>query len=479
MTDSINKEVKLNEIPEERKITNQLVAWKAEPRGNKKMSKIPINPYTKKLAKTNDPSTWGSFEDAVTCYQKNGFAGISFIFTKDDPYVGIDFDDCFIDGLLSPEIEDLIQKIGSYTEISPSGKGLHVIIKGQLPGGGRSGKIMEIYDSGRAFTFTGDNYLSAPAKIMDGSSIIEYLLKTYYPTAVPLNNGTSMQNTKFAKANGNKFDSLWNGQYRQFGYNSQSEADLALCQLLLQQSGGNPLAADQLFRKSALYRDKWDEIHSGDGNTYGQKTLEKAMTSFSTQPKQPKNITFPCSDLGNAERLAHHYADQLKYCHPWNKWVVWDGKKWSEDDTGIINQLAKKTVRKIYDEAKQSEDDNKRQAIAKHAISSESNGRIKAMISLAKSELPVRPESFDQNRLLLNCENGTIDLTTGKLIPHDKNNFITKVAPVNYDPSATCPQWEKFLNRIMDNNQDLIKFLQQAVGYSLTGDVSEQCFFIL
>lgn len=479
MTCSIKKEVRLNEIPEELKTLNQWVAWKAEPRNNSKMGKVPINPYTAKSAKTNDPSTWGSFEDAVTCYQKNGFEGISFIFTKDDPYVGIDFDDCFIDGLLLPEIEDLIQKIGSYTEISPSGKGLHVIIKGQLPGGGRNGKILEIYDSGRAFTFTGNNYLSAPAQIMDGSSIIEYLLKTYYPKAVPLNNGNSMHNTEFAKANGNRFDALWNGQYQQFGYNSQSEADLALCQLLLQQSGGNIPAANQLFRKSALYRDKWDEVHSGDGNTYGQKTLEKAKASFRTQSKRPKYKTFPCSDLGNAERLAHHYGDQLKYCHPWSKWVVWNGKKWSEDDTGTINQLAKKTVRKIYDEAKQSEDDNKRQAIAKHAITSESNGRIKAMVSLVKSELPVRPEKFDRNRLLLNCENGTIDLSTGKLIPHDKNNFITKVAPVNYDPSATCPQWENFLNKIMDNNQDLIKFLQRAVGYSLTGDVSEQCFFIL
>jgi putative DNA primase/helicase len=480
MTYSINKKVKLNEIPQELKALNQWVAWKAEPRKNNKMGKIPINPYTKKSAKTNDPSTWGSFEDAVACYQENNLAGISLIFTKDDPYIGIDVDDCFIDETLLPKIKDLIQKIGSYTEISPSGKGLHVIIKGQLPAGGKNGKVLEIYDTGRAFTFTGDKLPSAPAKISDGSSIIDYLLTTYFPKTPPVNNANSIHEAAPNKVHMDKFDALWSGHYQGFGYNSQSEADLALCQLLLQQSGGNLQVVDQLFRKSALYRDKWDEVHSGDGMTYGEKTLQTAQASCrpQTQPKQ-QQITFPCTDLGNAERLAHHHGENLKYCKPWNKWVFWDGVKWSEDETGKINQYAKKTVRKIYDEAKHTEDDNKRQAIGKHANASESNSRINAMISLAQGELAVSPNDFDQHRFLLNCENGTVDLKTGDFGPHQKENYITKLAHVRYDESATCPLWESFLNRIMDNNQDLMQFLQRAIGYALTGDVSEQCLFLL
>jgi len=326
-------------------------------------------------AKVNNPETWGSFENAIASYRNNNFNGISFIFTKEDPFVGIDFDDCFIGEKLSPEIEELVQKIGSYTEISPSGNGLHVIIKGQLPAGGLHNKKIEIYDMVRAFTFTGDILPSAPARVADGSTIIDYLLKTYFP--------------------------------------------------------------------------------------------------------KPESTSFPCSDLGNAERLANHYGDRLKYCHLWNKLVIWDGTKWSEDGTGKINQLAKKTVRKIYQEAKQSEVDNKHPAIAKHALSSESNGRIKSMVSLARSELPVTPDQFDQDRFLLNCKNGTIDLSTRGIAPHDKDKFITKVAPVLYNKTAAYPQWDKFLNRIMDNNQDLIKFLQRAIGYSLTEDVSEQCLFLL
>jgi putative DNA primase/helicase len=135
-------------------------------------------------------------------------------------------------------------------------------------------------------------------------------------------------------------------------------------------------------------------------------------------------------------------------------------------------------VRKIYEETKFVEDDTKRQATARHALSSESNGRIKAMVSLAKSELPIKPEVFDKNKYLLNVKNGTIDLKTGILHPHKRENYITKVAPVVYDENAECPEWDRFLDRIMDGNENLISFLQRAVGYSLSGDVSEQCLFI-
>jgi putative DNA primase/helicase len=250
--------------------------------------------------------------------------------------------------------------------------------------------------------------------------------------------------------------------------------------LLAQHVGGDKATIDKLFRKSGLYRSKWDESHAFNGNTYGEMTIEKALNSPAGNklPAKKTPPSFNCSDLGNAERLAHYYGEQIRYCHTWKKWFVWDGTRWSEDETGQVKQIAKKTVRKIYEEAKQCEDDSKRQATARHAISSESNTRIKAMVSLAQSDLPVTPDEFDKDRYLLNCENGTLDLKTGILLPHRKNDFISKLAPVSYDETTTCPQWEQFLDRIMDGNQDLIQFLQRAVGYSLTGDVSEQCLFL-
>jgi putative DNA primase/helicase len=477
MKDTTNIEVKLKEIPKELTILNQWVAWR-EFKTNNKTKKIPINPNSGQTAKVNDPSTWGCYEDAVKCYQNGDFNGIGFVFTKNDPFVGIDFDDCFIDETLFPETEKLIKQIGSYTEISPSGQGLHTFIKGKLPGGGiREGKI-EIYDTKRFFTVTGDKLPGTPINIKDGDEIIDSLLEQYFPRTKKINNDRAILEKAFNSKNGKKFKSLWEGHYQGYGYSSQSEADLALCKLLAFHFDNNSLTIDKMFRKSGLFRKKWDKVHSSSGKTYGEMTIEKSLNPLNnSQTKKIDNKTFHCSDLGNAERLAHNYGDILGYCHIWKKWLIWDGTKWSEDETGQVKQIAKKTVRKIYDEARQSEDDNKRQTIGRHALSSESNGRIKAMVSLAQSELPVRSDNFDQNKFLLNCKNGTLDLKTGTLFPHEKDNFITKVAPVNYDKTATCPQWEKFLARIMDNNKDLIKFLQRAVGYSLTGDVGEQCLF--
>ena len=474
---SNNIEVKLKNIPEELMALDQWVTWKGS-YNNNKMKKIPINPKSGRAAKVNDSSTWGSYCDAVNHFENEDLEGIGFVFTKNDPFVGIDFDGCFIDETLSPEIKKLINQINSYTEISPSGKGLHAIIKGKLPGGGIREGGMEIYDKLRFFTVTGDQFPDTPNEIMNRDDMIEPMLKNHFNRIKPVNNDHSILEKAFLNKNGGKFKSLWDGHYQ--GYSSQSEADLALCKLLAFSFDNNPLTMDRLFRQSGLYRKKWDKNHSSNGKTYGEMTIGKSLNSLSkSQAIKIEKKSFHCSDLGNAERMAHQFGHKLRYCHLWKKWVFWDDVKWSEDEIGQVSTLAKETVRKIYDEAKQSEDDGKRQTIARHALSSESNGRIKAMVSLAQSELPVRPDDFDQDKFLLNCKNGTLDLNTGTLSPHQKDNFITKVAPVIYDREATCPQWEKFLERIMNNNQNLIKFLQRAVGYSLTGNVGEQCLFLL
>jgi putative DNA primase/helicase len=135
-------------------------------------------------------------------------------------------------------------------------------------------------------------------------------------------------------------------------------------------------------------------------------------------------------------------------------------------------------VRNIYREVQSVNDSNERRSISRHAASSESDRRIAAMISLAQSEVPIRPELLNADPWLLNCLNGTIDLRTGRLLPHTMEHFITKLAPVNYDPKAGCERWLEFLSRIMDGNEQLISFLQRAIGYALTGETSEQCLFI-
>jgi len=150
--------------------------------------------------------------------------------------------------------------------------------------------------------------------------------------------------------------------------------------------------------------------------------------------------------------------------------------------SGEVHRKAKETVASIYAEAANEELSEKERAqIAKHAMKSESDARINAMINLAKSEpgIPVLPKQFDADPWLLNVQNGILNLRTFELQPHRREDLIMKIMPVEYQPDAQCPRWMAFLNRIMDGNQDLIAYLQRIVGYSLTGDTREQCLFML
>ncbi|QBS38740.1 DNA primase (plasmid) [Thermaerobacter sp. FW80] len=186
------------------------------------------------------------------------------------------------------------------------------------------------------------------------------------------------------------------------------------------------------------------------------------------------------TDLGNARRLVARHGRDLRYCHPWGRWLVWDGRRWRVDDVAEVERRAKDTVRAMYAEAAGVDDPERRKALAKHAMKSESAARIRAMLELAASEpgVPVLPDDLDGDPWLLNVENGTLDLRTGELRPHRREDYLTKLAPVKYDPDARAPRWEAFLRRVLADDADLIQWVQKAVGYTLTGDVSEHVTFI-
>jgi putative DNA primase/helicase len=188
--------------------------------------------------------------------------------------------------------------------------------------------------------------------------------------------------------------------------------------------------------------------------------------------------TFNLTDLGNAERLIHYHGDRLRYCNPWRSWLVWDGKQWVVDKSQTVKQLAREVIRGIYHEAGDGFGEKERKAVAQHAMRSEAENRINAMVSLAQMDCPILPEHLDANPWLLNVENGTLNLRTGELRPHKREDLITKIIPVAYDHEATCPTWEAFLRHILNDQADLIWYVQKAVGYSLTADTREQCLFL-
>ncbi|MGE3807287.1 MAG: phage/plasmid primase, P4 family [Gemmataceae bacterium] len=183
--------------------------------------------------------------------------------------------------------------------------------------------------------------------------------------------------------------------------------------------------------------------------------------------------------MGNALRFARQHLDKVRYCHPWRKWLVWNGRYWKIDASGAVMALAKQTVKTIYTEASEARDADRRSDLAKHALKSEDVRRIQAMVTLAQSEpgIPVQPAELDSDPWTLNVLNGTLDLRTGELREHEPADLITKIAPVKYEPDAVCPLWLRFQERIMDGNQALIDYKQRAIGYSLTGLTVEQCLY--
>lgn len=187
------------------------------------------------------------------------------------------------------------------------------------------------------------------------------------------------------------------------------------------------------------------------------------------------------TDMGNAKRLVAQHGQDLRYCYLWKKWLVWDGICWQQDVSGAVERRAKQTTIAIYKEAATATDEDQRKNTAKHAIRSESASRIEAMVKLSRSEpdIPIQPDNLDTDPWLLNVQNGTLDLRTGILRPHRREDLVTMLAPIVFDPSARCPQWEAFLHRIMDGKITLVGFLQRAVGYALTGSIREQVLFLL
>jgi len=194
--------------------------------------------------------------------------------------------------------------------------------------------------------------------------------------------------------------------------------------------------------------------------------------------------SFSLTDIGNGERFAVQNKDRVRYCFKWDKngkWLVWTGKRWKIDDGEMVERLAKRTVKKIYDEAKNEPNPKVSRIIANHAVKSSSDNQRRAMIFAARSEkgLPIERWRLNQPRMLLNVKNGTVDLKTGTLREHKAEDFITQITPYNYNPQAKCPKWLSFLSDVMHGSQENIDYLQRAVGFSITGEISSQAFFIL
>ncbi len=253
-------------------------------------------------ASTSDAGTWGTFRDACALVGRAGMratGGVGFVLTEDDPLCCLDFDGAIdTDGVVHPEVDRIVKELGSYAERSPSGTGLHVWVMGTKPGPRTkaavgNGVTVEVFDARQFVTFTGNVFLAAP--LQERQEALNALYARFFPEEVEpttadgayggLEGGFEgddedlLERARGAKT-GTEFSALHDEGDLSLTGGDHSRADFKLNRMYAFWTDGDAERMDRLFRRSALYRpDKWDEVHRGDGATYGEMTVQKAMSA--------------------------------------------------------------------------------------------------------------------------------------------------------------------------------------------------------
>lgn len=485
-----------------------------------KYDKIPVDPFTGYAGKSNDERTWSDFQTALSSLKKYNMDGLAFYFKA--PYVGIDLDDIpedlnryLLGDYETNMIYTFMNATKTYSEVSMSGKGIHIIGKGVIPGDRRRKGDVEIYSEGRFFAITG-NFFGNNNEISEiPETQMKFLYERYldspdlFPRKPVQNwiegNDFSIEeviNSALSSANGKRFESFLNGGWGSL-YDSQSEADMAFANDLAFWTAGDFEKMDEIFRMSDLMRDKYDQKRGK--TTYGIGLLNKAIAESSSHYSGKRkddgySLSIPgvttelkkalkfrsYDDTGNAERYLDIFGTLTKYSYVNKCWYFYNGKNWEQDNVGAIRRWVDTTIEIFKNEpittkegTSEEEKEKLIEAKQKFLKKSRNNAGKEAMMRELKHNVAVTPDEFDRNDMVINAQNGFIDLTTGILNDHDKDQLFTRLSHSEYTDKIGCPRWELFLEQIFDGKEDLIRYVQKAVGYSMTASTSEQVMFIL
>ena len=493
-------------IPEPMKKAPRWVLWRKIERDGR-TTKVPVNAKTGAGARSNDSSTWTTFEDALAHVDTYRCDGLGFMLGNG--YFGVDIDHA-IDN--QPLIDEFVNALHSYTEISQSGEGIHIICSGVLPQGNRRKGNIEMYDDVRYFAMTG-NVFDGLSELSDGTESVKPLFYKYldpskkegayvfkreeptrknYPTGVSVLSDEDVLAKALASNNSVMFSALYHGQWENL-YDSQSSADLAFCSLLAFWTNKDAEQMDRIFRTSNLIRDKWD-TKRGEV-TYGEMTIAKAIDGCRDTYKpsatdevvynaksgeaKPKKKNYDLTDTGNAQRYIDTFGEDVRYNTQNKCWLIWDGKTWIRDLRQEVKNKADKLIMMMKKEAFNEPDEKKADAMWKNVKHLASSSGKDAMLKEAQhiGSTATLNSDYDNDIYLLNCENGVVDLRTGKMLPHSRELMMSKNTHIALDTDGEPENWLKALDGIFQGNQDVIGFVRRAIGYTLTGSVKEQCFF--
>lgn len=271
--------VRLGEVPKELEPYPQFVVW-SYTLVDGKQKKPPFDPKNGHLASPTNPDTWGTLQQAQEALKSGQYRGMGFVFSQNDPYTGVDVDNCITGGKITPEAQELISELWSYTELSPSHTGLHILVEGDVPEGRRRGNI-EMYSKERYFTLTTNHLKGSPDTIEDRQKELDRLYARLTPHPEPREHNVYARsrstNEILKKAedatNGASFTRLYNGDIAEFP--SKSEADFTLILRLLYWTNDDRQKTRELFLQSRLVNEK---TLSPRGDTdYLDYTIEQAI----------------------------------------------------------------------------------------------------------------------------------------------------------------------------------------------------------
>ena len=498
-------------------------------------TKLPYNPRTLRLAKSNDHSTWCSFEEAARAVEGGAYKGVGFMLSG-SPYVCVDLDDCLDGGEREAWARGIVAALGSYTEVSQSGKGLHIFGRANVERDRRSDRV-EVYGNNRFIAMTGNIY-EGHGKLKPMQGALDALMASEFPakekpagfysktgktSATSPQEGSPRRAPRVEQVIGRLRHGKSAAQFAEMfdqgvtnRYPSQSEADLALMNMIAFAADGNVALMLEVFSASAFgAREKWQQRAD-----YRADTVMKARAGW----VEHQLAFLPMTDTGNAQRLELLHGDNIAYLPEKGKgsaWMVWDGKRWEASFEsslyGLVSDTAAKAKRafeslakleaapevtikanatdtahevaaavraqkaelKAIREAYREKEKAHRAALA-FFVQSGNQFRIDACLKRSRGLFEASINDFDRDPYALNTQNGIVDLKTGMLHPHDRARMCSRITRAAYRPELIGKEslWSQTVVQIIPDEEERA-YMQKWAGYLLIGAAPEEKLLFL
>lgn len=494
--------VNLDNMPVYLRETGRFCLWRYEDRGRRK-TKVPYNPQqTDRHAASDDPETFTQWEQIEQIWQQEqeSFDGIGVGVFGD--LCAVDIDLCIDqDGNLSEMAKDITDTLCCYTEISPSGEGIRIFCRVSEGFSYDKDKYyinsrtagLEVYIAGmtkKFLTFTGNTLIEGDVSVCDQEilQIVDRYMKRPAATSHPVSTvrgiyaAADLPDRELigkARSTSERFNKLWQGDIA--GYPSQSEAELALCNMLAYWTGRDAARIDRLYRQSALMRRKWER------DDYRNATIQKAVKDCSeVYTLRPKDF----SDLGQAAVFVQEYGHIVRYSKA-TGFLVYDSRVWCENDLDAQRLSQELTERQLEEARRLLKDANNRAIEAAEAAEGDGSGaaaavkaskdyhkfvvKYRASSSISHTMTEARPalqisiDDLDRDAFLLNTPGGAVDLHTGELRENRADDYCTKIT--GCAPAAKGRQlYMEFLDKVTCGDKELRHYLQLIAGMCAVGN---------